>query len=305
MKQQVVLIAGPTASGKSEAAIRVAEDLGGIIVNADAMQVYRDLRVITARPDLQDEQRVVHHLFGHVDAAERCSVGRWLADVAPVFQAAARRSQPVVFVGGTGLYFKALCEGLSDMPEVPHAITGRWQRALKQDGPWALYAVLMARDPEAADMLEPSDGQRIVRALSVKEATGRSIRHFQATAARPLVGADSRVLRVALLPEREVLYQRIDARFDAMVAGGAVDEVEALLARKLDPDLPAMKAIGVPEIAMALCSEISLQEAIEKAKTNSRRYAKRQMTWIRGQMADWPTLPTLPGSAALSKVNNS
>ena len=288
MKQQVVLIAGPTASGKSEAAIHAAEERGGVVVNADAMQVYRDLRVITARPNDDDEMRAVHHLFGHVDAAERYSVGRWLSDVAPVLKAAARRGQPVVFVGGTGLYFKALTEGLSEMPEVPRAIAGRWQRALKDEGPWALHAVLMAQDPEMADLLEPSDGQRIVRALSIKQATGKSIRHFQAAAGKPLLAPGDIVQRMVLMPERAVLYERINRRFDAMISAGAMEEVEALVARHLDPDLPAMKAIGVPEIAEAIAGTVSMEDAIEKAKTNSRRYAKRQMTWIRSQMADWP-----------------
>ncbi len=287
MRQRVVLIAGPTASGKSHAAIRMAEEMGGVVVNADSMQVYRDLRVISARPDAADQARVPHHLFGHVDAAERYSVGRWLDDVEPLLQASAERGLPVVVAGGTGLYFKALTEGLADMPDVPRQVSARWQRALKEDGSWALHAVLAARDPAAADALEPGDGQRIIRALAVHEVSGRPISQLQSAAGRPLVGAADIVRRLVIMPRREELYQRIDARFEAMIDAGALDEVRALVARRLDADLPAMKAIGVPELARYLAGELTLADAVETAKMKSRRYAKRQMTWIRGQMADW------------------
>lgn len=289
--QRVVLIAGPTASGKSGAAVAIAEKLGGIVINADAIQVYKDLNIISARPGPDDAARAPHHLFGHVDAAERYSVGRWLADVEPVLTAAARRSQPAIVVGGTGLYFKALLEGLSNVPDIPPQITSRWNRLLKEEGPWAIHAVLMAQDPESADELDPNDGQRIIRALAVKQATGKSIRLF--TNSTPLVTQKQLVARAVLLPDRAELYSRIDIRFDSMMGTGALNEVKTLIARKLPDDLPAMRAIGVPELAAHLRGEQSLNEAIEKAKTNSRRYAKRQMTWIRGQMANW-TLFTEP-----------
>lgn len=285
LKQRAVLIAGPTASGKSGAAVEIAHELGGIVVNADAMQVYKDLFVISARPGAGDEARAPHHLFGHVDAAERYSVGRWLEDIEPVLSAAANRGQPAIIVGGTGLYFKALLEGLSEIPEIPAKITAHWNRQLKEHGPWALHAILMAQDTETADELEHNDGQRIVRALSVRQATGKSIRHFKNS--KPLLNHEDVVLRAVLLPERDQLYSRIDARFDTMVDAGALDEARALIARDLPDDLPAMRAIGVPELAAVLAGEQTLQDAIEKAKTNSRRYAKRQMTWIRGQMTGW------------------
>lgn len=285
---RVVLIAGPTASGKSLAAARVAAALGGIVVNADAMQVYRDLHIVTAQPEPDDLALAPHHLFGHVDGAERYSVGRWLVDVGLVLKTAARRGQPVVFAGGTGLYFKALCEGLAEMPAVPAQIERRWRRVLKEDGPWALHGVLMARDPDAADGIDTNDGQRIVRALAVYEATGKSIRKWQSAATKPLVRPADVLAKAALMPPREDLYDRIERRFDAMLARGALDEVAVLLARRLDPDLPVMKAIGVPELARHLTGAVSIEDAIAKAKTASRRYAKRQMTWIRGQMTDWP-----------------
>ncbi|MGI9464076.1 MAG: tRNA (adenosine(37)-N6)-dimethylallyltransferase MiaA [Aestuariivirgaceae bacterium] len=283
----VILIAGPTASGKSQAAIALAGKLGGIVVNADAMQVYRDLSILTARPGRQDEQQVPHHLFGHVDGRERYSVGRWLEDLEPILKDAAMQGKMAIIVGGTGLYFKALCEGLSAIPEIPRQISSHWLRRLKEQGPCDLHAVLMAEDAEAANTIEPGDGQRIVRALAVRQATGKSIRHFQSSTAEPLVLPQQILMRTALLPDRTQLYQRIDERFEAMAEHGALDEVAALLARRLDPDLPVMKAIGVPELAGHLAGGLTLADAMDKAKTNSRRYAKRQMTWIRGQMADW------------------
>jgi tRNA dimethylallyltransferase len=289
--QRVVLIAGPTASGKSGAAVAIAEKLGGMIINADAMQVYKDLNIISARPGPDDEARATHHLFGHVDAAERYSVGRWLEDVEPVLQSAARHGQPAIVVGGTGLYFKALLEGLSAIPDIPSQITSHWNRQLKENGPWALHSVLMAQDIETADELDTNDGQRIVRALSVRQATGKSIRQFSNS--QPLLKDTDVALRAVLLPDRDQLYARIEDRFDNMIKAGALTEVEALTARNLPGDLPAMRAIGIPELAAHLRGEQSLDDAIEKAKTNSRRYAKRQMTWIRGQMADW-TLFTEP-----------
>ncbi len=283
----VVLIAGPTASGKSEAAVDIAAGLDGIVVNADAMQVYQDLATLTARPDAQAQNRAPHYLFGHVDGRERYSVGRWLEDLRPVIKSALQRDQPVVIAGGTGLYFKALCDGLSEMPEIPQHISSHWRRALKEQGPWELHAVLMARDAESAYTIEPSDGQRIIRALAVKQATGKSIRYFQSSSTVPLITREEVLLRAALLPDRQQLYRRIDERFEAMIARGAMAEVTSLLARNLDTELPVMKAIGVPELSSYLTGDLPLEDAIETAKTSSRRYAKRQITWIRGQMADW------------------
>ena len=300
MKQRVVLIAGPTASGKSQAAIGIAEQLGGVVINADAMQVYRDLKIVTARPCPEDEARVPHHLFGHVDADQRYSVGQWLSDIQPVLKAAARRGQAAVVVGGTGLYFKALCEGLSEVPEVPASVSGRWQRMLKEEGPWALHAVLMARDAQGADALDPNDGHRIVRALCVHEVTGKSIRQLNENQSQPLISKSDVLFKAILMPEREELYQRIEQRFDDMIGTGALEEVKALVARQLEPGLPVMKAIGVPELSAHLAGGITLEDAAEKAKTHSRRYAKRQMTWARGQMADWTVYKTTPQQGQLS-----
>ncbi len=280
-----MLIAGPTASGKSEAAMAIAERLDGIVINADSMQVYRDLRILTARPSEADEARVEHHLFGHVDAAERYSVGRWLGDVASVLDRHPGRS--AVLVGGTGLYFKALTEGIADIPDIPAETADDWKNRLQSEGSAALHAVLAERDPEYARTLNPADSQRIVRALAVLDATGGSLADHQSRPSVSLIAPGATTYSAALLPDRQTLYDHIDRRFAKMIDAGALDEVGRLVARALPRDLPAMKAIGVPELAACLSGEIELEDAIAKAQTQSRRYAKRQMTWIRGQMPDW------------------
>ena len=279
-----ILIAGPTSSGKSALALGVAQALGGTIINADSMQVYRDLRIITARPTPDEEARVPHRLYGHVDAAENYSVGRWLADVAPTLAAVRREGRLPIFVGGTGLYFKALTQGLSPVPPIPSEIRARIRDRMEAEGPGALHAELMARDP--ASEVRPSDRPRIARALEVIEATGRPITDWHRDGLPPLIDA-SQAVKVFLAPERDELARRIDRRFDAMLAAGALDEVRVLAARKLDPLLPAMKAHGVPWLIRHLAGEITLAEAAEGGKNDTRRYTKRQFTWTRHQLPDW------------------
>lgn len=280
---KAILIAGPTASGKSAVALALARELDGAVVNADAMQVYRDLHIVTARPEAEMEAIVPHRLYGHVNAAERYSAGRWLAEVRAVIGDLAAEGRWAIVTGGTGLYFKALTEGLADIPAVDAQIEKRWRDRLAEEGPAALHEALERADPQGAASIRASDSQRLVRALAVLETTGRPLHAFHGEGA---AGAMPR--RLVVMPERAVLYERIEARFDAMVAKGALSEVEALGARRLDHNLPAMKAIGVSELSRHLAGELSLADAIKEAKTRSRRYAKRQMTWIRGQMADWP-----------------
>jgi tRNA dimethylallyltransferase len=279
-----ILIAGPTASGKSALALELAQALGGAIINTDSMQVYRDLRVITARPTRDEEARVPHRLYGHVDAAENYSVGRWLADVAPMLAAVRQEGRVPIFVGGTGLYFKALTQGLSAVPPIPPAIRARLRERMETEGPAALHAELLARDPSSP--IRPGDRPRIARALEVLEATGRPLSQWHDQGLPPLIDA-ARAVRVFLAPERSELRRRIDARFDTMLAAGALDEVRALAARKLDPLLPAMKAHGVPWLIRHLNGEISLAAAAEGGKNDTRRYTKRQFTWVRHQLADW------------------
>ncbi|MGE3302365.1 MAG: tRNA (adenosine(37)-N6)-dimethylallyltransferase MiaA [Hyphomonadaceae bacterium] len=278
---------GPTASGKTALALALAERAGGEIVNADAMQVYRDLRVLTARPTPEDEARAPHHLFGHVDPASRYSVARWLAEAAPCIEDIQARGRTPIVVGGTGLYFKALTEGLADAPEAPE-VRARLAARLAADGPQSLYAALAQVDPAAASALSPRDGARILRALEVWETTGASILAMRERT-RPALAAESWI-GAALRPERSAVYAAITARFAAMVQDGALEEARALMARGLDPAASAMKAIGVGPLMAHLRGEISLERARERSERDTRRYAKRQYTWIAGQMRRWPRI---------------
>jgi len=279
-----VLIAGPTASGKSALALGLAEQIGGTVINADSMQVYRDLRVITARPTPDEEAKVPHRLYGHVDAAENYSVGRWLADVRPVVDEARAAGRVPILLGGTGLYFKALTQGLASVPPIPEDIRASVRARIEAEGPAVLHAELSRLDPST--QLKPGDRTRIARALEVLEATGRPLAEWHREGLPPLIDA-ANAIKVFLAPVRPELRRRIDARFDAMLAAGAVDEVRALSRRKLDPLLPAMKAHGVPWIMGYLRGEMELATAIAGAKRDTRRYTKRQATWFRHQLPDW------------------
>ena len=280
---KVILIAGPTASGKSALALELAASLGGVIVNADSMQVYRDLRIITARPSPAEEAQAPHRLYGHVDAAENYSTGRWCADAAAALAAARQEGRVAILVGGTGLYFKALTRGLAAVPPIPPEIRGAVRARLESEGIAALHAELAQRDPVAAARLMPNDRARVTRALEVVLATGRSLLawHEEGLPAS-LDPADA--AKVFLDVEREQLAGRIDRRFDAMMAAGALDEVRALAARTLNPSLPAMKAHGVPWLIRHLKGEVSLADAAEHAKLETRQYTKRQATWFRNQL---------------------
>ncbi len=283
---RALLIMGPTASGKSALALALAERVGGEIVNADSMQVYRDFRVLTARPTPEEERRAPHHLYGHVDAAENYSTGRWLADALAVIEAIRTRGGTPILTGGTGLYFKALTQGLADIPAADPEVRAALRARAEREGPAALHAELSARDPIAAARLEPNDAPRILRALEVLDTTGESISTLQANT-KPALAADEWA-GIALTPPREALYASINARFETMLEAGALEEVRALAARTLDPALPAMKAHGAPALMAHLRGELSLEAAAEIAKRDTRRYAKRQFTWIANQMSDWP-----------------
>ena len=286
---KVILIAGPTASGKSALALRLAERMGGTIVNADSMQVYRDLRVLTARPSPADEARAPHLLYGHVDAAENYSAGRWLADASRALAEVEAAGRLPIFVGGTGLYFKALCRGLSAMPPVPEQIRAKVRGEAGGMAAAELHARLSARDPQTAAMLRPSDRQRIVRALEIFAATGRPLAEWQASPGKPLI-EEGGTIGVFIGVERAELRGRIELRFDRMLAASALEEARALRARRLDPVLPAMKAHGVPWLMQHLAGEISLEEAAKGAKADTCRYAKRQETWFRHQLPQFKWL---------------
>ncbi len=281
-----ILLAGPTASGKSALALALAETLRGTIINADSMQVYRDLRIITARPAPDEEARAPHRLYGHVDAAENYSVGRWCADAAAAITAATHEGRLPILVGGTGLYFKTLTQGLAAIPPIPAAIRSAVRERLERDGVALLYAELGRRDPAAAQRLMPGDRSRIARALEVIEATGRSLADWHREGMKPALDP-LHAVKVFLAPDRDRLHRQIDDRFDRMLATGAIEEVAALARRGLDPMLPAMKAHGVPWLIRHLNGEISFAEAAEGGKRDTRRYTKRQATWFRNQLPDW------------------
>jgi tRNA dimethylallyltransferase len=287
---KAVLIAGPTASGKSALALRLAEKLNGTIVNADSMQVYRDLRVLTARPTPQDEARAPHRLYGHVDAAENYSVGRWCRDVGEVLGELAGARRVAILVGGTGLYFKALTTGLAAVPPIPAEIRSDVRARLQSEGAAVLHAELARIDPSTGQRLMPNDRARISRALEVMLATGRSLSDWHREGMPPLIDA-TRAAKVFITCERAELVRRIEMRFADMLQAGAFEEVRRLAARKHDPSLPAMKAHGVPWLIRHLSGEITLAAATGSAVMDTRRYAKRQLTWFRNQMKDWPWAP--------------
>ena len=279
----VLVIAGPTASGKSALALRAAQECNGTVINADSMQIYADLRIITARPSEEDEAAAPHRLYGIFDAAEVCSAARWRDLALAEIEAAHEAGRLPILCGGTGLYLKALMEGLSPTPDIPDEIRSAVRERCGREGPVAMHALLAERDPKMASRLNPTDSQRICRALEVMTATGRSLADWQN---EPPDGppAHLRFHTVALLPPRDALYDGINKRFDQMVELGALDEVRRLDDRHLDPKLPAMKALGVPELRAYLHDEMTLPEAVSSAATKSRRYAKRQNTWLNSQI---------------------
>ncbi len=274
----LILIAGPTASGKSAMAMRMAAELGAEIIGADSMQIYGGLEVLTAAPTAEDRARVPHHLVGVADAGESWSVGRWLTAALEALEGVRARGRPALIVGGTGLYFRALTHGLADIPQVSRkASEGLDERALRD--------ALARLDPAAEARIEAGDRQRLIRAHAVAVETGVALSDWQ-TRTRPALELDS--WRAMLIePDRPALYARCDARMAAMIEAGALDEVRALLARGLDPVLPAMKAVGLRELAAHLRGETSLDEAVAAAQQETRRYAKRQLTWFRNQTRDW------------------
>ncbi|MDB5429502.1 MAG: tRNA ((37)-N6)-dimethylallyltransferase MiaA [Caulobacter sp.] len=289
MAPRIWLITGPTASGKSPLALALAERLGGEIVNADSMQLYADLRVLTARPSAEEEARAPHHLFGVVDGADGWSTGKWLRACTEVLEGIAARGRDAIVVGGTGLYFKALTEGLAEIPPIPSASRATATSFYRREGEGAVRDRLLKGDPVSEARIAPADKQRLIRALEVLIATGRGLTDWH-NDQKPALPEGS--WRAAVIePEREGLYARCDARLGEMVEAGALDEVAALTARGLDENLPVMKAVGVREFSAHLRGEIDLERALTLARQETRHYAKRQLTWLRNQTPDWDRLP--------------
>lgn len=291
-QKRAVLIAGPTASGKSALALTKARENDAVVVNTDAMQVYGVLQVLTARPADPEMAGVPHFLYGTVPPHRRFSTGDWLRAVEDLMQGPLVADRPLIFVGGTGLYFDALLNGLAEVPAVPGEITREIEAEIRGLDRAGRASLLALRDPEMAARLQAHDPQRVVRALAVLRATGRSLAQFQ-TAGQPGLLDGFALERLVLNPDREVLRERIARRFGSMFGSGAVDEVKALLALDLDPSLPAMKAIGVREIADWLDGHFSRERAIERAVIATQQYAKRQRTWFRKRMGDWTWIDPL------------
>jgi tRNA dimethylallyltransferase len=288
MEPSVWLIAGPTASGKSALALRLAEQLGAEIVNADSMQLYAGLRVLAAAPTPAEAARVPHHLYGFADPSEAWSVGRWCRKVGPLLARLAAQTRPAVVVGGTGLYFRALTDGLANIPIPSSRVREEAATRLHAVGEAIFRAALAEQDAVSAARIEAGDQQRLLRAWSVLQATGRPLSAWQSDT-RPMLRPGAYAC-VVLEPPRPTLYARCDARLLRMTAGGALEEVRALLQRRLSPELPAMKALGVREFGAHLQGHLSLEQALTEAQLQTRRYAKRQSTWFRNQTAHWPRI---------------
>lgn len=308
MESRAVLIAGPTASGKSALAIALAQRRHGVVINADSMQLYEDLAILTARPSEREQRGVPHRLFGVRDAARPCSAAAWEAMATAEIEAAWAKDRLPILVGGTGLYFRALLEGLADIPAIPPFVREQTRRERLEAGAGALHRRLAALDPGMAARLEPGDGQRIARALEVIRTTGRSLAAYQAER-RPggLAEAEraGRIVKAVLEMPRETLARRAERRFEAMLEGGALEEVARLAARRLDPELPAMKALGVPALMRYLGGEISQPEATAEAVRQTRRYIKRQQTWMATQFPDWRRLDATDPDKALATLERA
>lgn len=303
--KRALVIAGPTASGKSRLALAAARAVDGVIINADSMQVYRDLAVLTARPGPVEMAQAPHRLYGTVDGATAYSVADWAAAATAEIEAAWSAGRVPILVGGTGLYFRALIDGLAQVPDIPAAVRDAVRARLERDGPAAAHAWLAELDPGMAERLAPGDRQRIGRALEVVLATGTSLADYQrSTPPGPLAGPQraGAVTKYVLTLPRDALYARVDARLRDMLGEGALEEVAALAARRLDPDLPVMKALGVPPLMALLDGRLNRAEALARAQRDTRRYAKRQLTWLRNQFAPWPQVDAQEHGSIIKRI---
>ena len=287
---RAILIAGPTASGKSALAIRLANDLNGVIINADSMQVYKDLQVITARPSDEEEAQAPHRLYGVIDGSEACSAVHWAEMAMIEIQNAWDNEQLPILVGGTGMYFKVLLEGMVTIPPIDESIRQQVRAEVEEFGPQAMHDKLKSQDPAAYERLAPADSQRISRAMEVVLSTGKALSDWQSDPHEgPLTALDREglIAKLVIDIDRGLLYERCDQRLDIMVEEGALDEIKQLLKRQLDPALPLMKALAVPSLSGYLNGDLSFDQAMVDAKTQTRQFSKRQLTWFRNQFTHW------------------
>lgn len=280
--KRALLIAGTTASGKSSLALKIADQCNGVIINTDSMQVYADLRILSARPSLDEEAQAPHHLYGHVDGAINYSIGKWLEDVRALLPQIWNQGQLPIFVGGTGLYFLGLTQGLSKVPTIDANTREGVREMMRNHGVDYVYEQLQQHDPDIAAKLKRNDQLRICRALEVILGTGKSLLHWQNQKGEPILEPSDFHFHVVEKP-REDIYQAINTRFDEMIETGALEEVRALMARNLSTELPIMRAHGVPWLIKAMRGEMEMKAAIDKSKADTRHYAKRQLTWWRNQ----------------------
>ncbi|HEU0159011.1 MAG TPA: tRNA (adenosine(37)-N6)-dimethylallyltransferase MiaA [Hyphomicrobiaceae bacterium] len=300
-RERAIVIAGPTASGKSQLALALAERLGGSIINADSMQVYRELALLTARPGASELARVPHALYGCVSGREAYSAGRYAADAASAVAVARAAGRRPIIVGGTGLYLRALLQGLSPVPAADPAVRAHWRQQVAARGSEELHALLASRDPAMAARLKPSDPQRIVRALEVLDSTGRSLADWQRQAGRPVLAAGE-TTPLLLLPPPASHAAAIAERFQRMLGAGALEEVRQLVALGLSPELPIMRALGVAALSSHLAGQQSLTAAAAAATTATRQYAKRQMTWFRRNMISWKTFESQETESFIKEI---
>lgn len=296
-----LLVAGPTAGGKSALALALAEAEGGVLVNADSQQVYGGWRILTARPAPAEEARAPHRLYGHVGLGTPYSVGAWLREAAAAIEAARAEGRVPIVVGGTGLYFKALTTGIAPIPAVDPAVRAEGEARLERLGLARFARALAEADPATAATLDLRNPMRVLRAWEVLEATGEGLAVWRARTGPPVVDP-AHARRIALLPPRARLFERIEARLDAMIGEGVLDEVAAVMDLGLPPEAPGLKPVGAGELMAHLAGRLSLDDALRAAKTQTRRYAKRQLTWIRNQMADWPALSEPDPAARLAEA---
>jgi tRNA dimethylallyltransferase len=287
MAQRALLIAGPTASGKTAMAIERSAEEKSLIINTDSMQVYDVLNVISARPNAQELAQAAHRMYGYVPPVTRFSTGAWLRDVQALIQGEGANYEKLIFVGGTGLYFDALINGFAQIPDVPQEVIQQVEEMIQPLDADQRAKLLAQKDPAMAKRLQAPDPQRVARAISVMEATNKSLAHWQDEPNEPSILQGFELEKIVLNPERDILRNRIAKRFGLMMQAGAIEEVEAITALGLDPTLPAMRAIGVPEISAYLRGDMTLDEAREKSIIATHQYAKRQRTWFRNRMTDW------------------